>query len=143
MTKGFTLLELLLVISGIVIIAVFTMPIGINFYNAQSFDETASGILSNLRRAQNQAFFQKNDSDYGVKFLANSYVFFRGSSYALRATSDDEIFYLPSGISIAGDDEIVFKKFTGRPAFAASFGVVSLDSISQININEEGLSTMQ
>lgn len=137
MNQGFTLLELLLVIAGAILIAALTVPVGIRFFQTQSLDEATSSIFGTLRRAQNQAMFQKNDSAFGVKFLSDSYVLFQGNSYG-EVPSENESFSLPSGISTSGIDEIVFAKLTGLPNITAILTIISNNDNQIITVNSQG-----
>lgn len=138
--KGFTMLELLLVIGAAILIAAFTVPVGIRFFQTQSLDEATSGILETLRRAQNQAIFQKNDSAFGVKFLSGSYILFQGSLYG-EVPSEDESFALPSGVFTSGIGEIVFAKLTGLPNVTAILTIISNNDNQTITINSQGAVT--
>lgn len=135
--RGFTLVELLVVISVTVIIAALTIPVGINFYKTQLLDETTSDILSTLRRARSQSIFQKNDSSFGVKFLSGSYVLFQGVTYAARVQDEDESFSLSIGISISGIDEVVFSKLSGTTT-AGTLTITSDNDNQNISINVQG-----
>jgi len=135
---GFTFIELLLVFFVVIFIAALTIPVGVNFYRSQTLSETTSDVLGAARRAQAQAMFQKNDSDFGVKFLSDSYVLFQGSSYATRVQSEDEIFFLPTGITAGGIDEVVFRKLAGTASLTGVLAVSSGGSSQGIAINREG-----
>ena len=135
--KGFTLIELLLVIGGIAIISALTIPVGVNFYRTQVLDETAGDILGALRRAQSQAVFQKNDSEFGVRFLSDSYVLFEGNSYG-EVPSQDETFNLVGGITTSGIVEVTFAKLTGIPSATGTLTITSANDSQGININAQG-----
>lgn len=136
--RGFTLVELLIVIAVASLVSLLTLPVGIKFFQSQTLDETSSDILNTLRRAYSQAVFQKNDNAFGVKFLSGSYVLFQGSSYAARTISEDESFTLPGGVTTSGIDEIVFAKLTGIPNTTGAL-TVTLGSDSQaLDINSHG-----
>lgn len=140
MTKAFTLIELLLVIAGIAALGALTAPIGVRFLQGQILDETANGILETLRRSQNSAIYQKNDSAFGVAFFPGNYVLFQGNSYASRAASADEIFELGGNTSVSGITEVVFSKLTGLPSVSGIL-TINLSSISDsrnISISPEG-----
>jgi len=136
--RGFTLLELLLVITAAVLVAAFTIPTGIRFFQIQLLDEATSDILGVVRRAQSQAVFQKNDSVFGVRFLPSSYVLFQGSSYALRVQSEDETFSLGGGITATGVDEVVFGKLTGLPNATSTITITSGSDMQTLDINSQG-----
>ena len=135
--RGFTLIELLLVIAASITIAALTIPVGMRFFQTQALDESASGILETLRRAQNQAMFQKNDSAFGVKFLPDSYVLFQGDSYG-EVPSEDESFSLPSGITTSGINEVVFAKLTGTPNPNGTLTITSGSNSQALDINIKG-----
>lgn len=138
MKPGFTMFEVLLVIAAVVIITAFTIPTGINFMNSQTLDETRVEIIAGLRRAQSQSVFQKNDSDFGVKFLSDSYVLFQGSSYSGRTQSEDEVFDLTPGIAVSGVDEVVFSKLFGIPNNTGTTTIFFVGENRYININNAG-----
>lgn len=135
---GFTFLELLIVLGLGVIIAVFTIPVGLNFYKLQVLDDTSEDILQVVRRAHHQAFFQKLDSNFGVKFFSDSYVLFQGNSYDTRVLSEDEFFSLPAGMSPSGMSEVVFEKLSGIPTTTGSLTLTSDGNTRILTINVQG-----
>ncbi len=136
--RGFTLVELIVVIGAAILIAAFTMPVGFRFFQTQRLDEATMNILWTIRRANNQAISQKNDRAYGVKFLPGLYTLFQGDSYALRVLSYDENFDLPVGISVTGIDEVSFSKLNGTPSFIGAFSVNSGSDSQSVNVNVYG-----
>jgi len=136
--KGFTLIEILVVLSMVTIIAVVTIPISLNFLKTQNLATTTGVILSTLRQAQTQALFQKNNSSFGVKFLENSYVLFQGSSYNTREVSEDLLLSFPSSITVSGIDEIVFTKQTGLPNTVGAILIMTETASRSIYINQQG-----
>ncbi len=115
--KGFTLLELMIVIALMVIFAVLTLPYGMNFYRSRTVEEESRTISNVLARAQSHAITGKEDSNWGVKFFheQNEYIFFKGERYDERDVVYDQLFRSPSGIETEGIIEIVFEKNTGDP----------------------------
>ena len=141
--KGFTLVEILLVVSTAIIIAAFTIPVGIKFFQMQTLNEAVSDIVGILRRAQSQSVFQKSDSAFGIKFLSGSYVLFQGDSYGLRDQGKDEVFTLLNSIVVNGIDEVVFTKLTGIPNITGTLTIVLGDYSQSININAQGKTERQ
>ena len=139
LSAGFTLIELALVIACTTLLLVFTVPVALQFLGSQTLAETSNTLVSSLRQAHNQAVFQKNDSAFGVKFLATSYVLFQGSSYASRTASEDITIPLSSGITISGMSEIVFAKRTGLPSTTGTLLVQSASNNLSILINQQGV----
>jgi len=136
--RGFTILELLLVLTVAFSITALTTPVGIRFFQTQSLDEATAGIFETMRRSHNQAVFQKNDSAFGVKFLSGSYVLFQGSSYVGRIQSEDENFSLSVGITTSGIDEVVFAKQTGTPSTVGTITITSGNDSQALTINAGG-----
>ncbi|MFC1802142.1 Tfp pilus assembly protein FimT/FimU [Patescibacteria group bacterium] len=138
MTKrGFTLLELMIVISIIIVVGAFTIPVGIKFFQSQALEDTTDSIVETLRRARNQAVFQKNDSSFGVKFASTSFTLFQGDTYTSRDTQEDEVFDLVSGVNTNGIDEIVFSRIFGTTT-ADTLDITLDDNSRSIDINIQG-----
>jgi len=115
--KGFTLLELMLVIGLMVIFATLTIPYGMDFYRSRAVEEQTRTISNILSRAQSHAITGKEDSNWGVMFFheQGEYVFFKGVRYSERDTVYDQTFKSSGGVSTEGITEIVFEKNTGDP----------------------------
>ena len=136
--KGFTLPEVLLVVAAAAAVDMLTVPVGLRFFQSQTLDEATADIVLALRQARSQAVTQKNDSAFGVKFLASSFVVFQGGSYASRVPSEDETHPLPSGASVGGPDEVVFAKLTGIPDAAGTITVGAGGDVFGVGINAQG-----
>lgn len=136
--KGFTLVELLLVIGLMLIIGVFMFPLGISFYRSQMANEAVEGIQSALRQAQTFAITGKHDSSFGVKFFADSYLLFEGESYASRNTTEDELFSIGARIEDVGPDEVVFELFSGLPSATGTIEVTSGEKSGQVEVAQTG-----
>ncbi len=113
--KGFTLLELMIVIGLMVIFAVLTIPYGIDFYQSRLLEEETRTISNVLARAQSHAVSGREDSDWGVRFFHEEgrYIFFKGSRFSMRDGLFDQEFTMSSGSSTEGAAEVVFEIHTG------------------------------
>jgi len=114
-------------------------PVSVSFLRTQGIDETALGVLDTLRRAHSQAFFQKHDSDFGVRFLPNSYVLFEGGSYATRIEAQDETFAVPINVEMSGATEVVFEKRSGVANPNGSVTITSGNASTTISVSSLGL----
>jgi len=137
--RGFTLVELLLVVGMMAILASFVAPVSTSFFQAQALDETAAGVLDTLRRAHAHALFQKNDSDFGVRFLSGSYVLFQGASYDARVQAQDETFDLPAGTAISGTPEVMFVKRSGAASSTGYVTVTAGNASTTIFVSSAGV----
>lgn len=136
--KGFTLVEIVLVISIIVVITALAIPSSLRFFQIQTIDEITDNIIDTLRRSQSQAAFQRNDSSFGVKFNPGSYVLFQGNSYAARDINEDEVFSLPNDVIVSGINEVVFLKLSGFPNPIGTITVNTSNDNRVISINSQG-----
>lgn len=115
---GFSIVELIIVIGILALLSAITVPIGLNIFQKQQVARMEQDIENILKKAQNNAIYLKNDSDWGVKISSNAFVLFQGSTYGTRDTSSDESYNLSAGASYQTNytgDEIVFGKFSGEP----------------------------
>jgi len=136
---GFTLLEILISISLILILTLFTVSVGLNFYKSQQLENQAQTILQTLRRAQLKAMAVEMDSSFGVYLTNDSYILFKGSSYANnRDPQYDEVFDLPEIINVSGLSEITFSKFEGKPNITGNIILNNNGESRTININKFG-----
>jgi prepilin-type N-terminal cleavage/methylation domain-containing protein len=138
--KGFTIIEVLLVLSLGTALLALALPVGFRFYQFQVADETATGILSALRNAESKARLGQEGASFGVKLLPASYVVFQGDTYAARTASRDEVFPLPPDTSIeSGTDEIVFARVTGIPSATTTIAVTLYGRTHEIELNDAGV----
>ncbi len=116
-TNGFTLLELMIVISLMVSFAILTIPYTMSFYQSRAVEEQSRIMVNVLERAQSHAITAKEDSDWGVRFFheTNEYLFFKGERYDIRDSDYDQTFKTAQGVVTEGVIEIVFRKNTGEP----------------------------
>ena len=112
--KGFTLVELLLVIAIVAILAGVSFPYYSKILFRNSLSISNQAISQSLRRAQLLSQSGQSDSQWGIYAQANSLTLFSGATYATRDSSLDELHNLSEGIVLTGDTEIVFEKFTGE-----------------------------
>ncbi len=139
MVKGFTLIELLLSISVIAIIAVAAFPIARGFQSRNNLDIATATVAETVRRAETLARGMDGDSQWGIYAAANSIILFRGSSYASRDASFDEVSPMPSGITLSGTAELHFVKLTGFPISAGVLTITSVDNETRtVAINSRG-----
>jgi len=139
--KGFTLLEILLVILIIVFLVALIFPLGLDFYKSQQLQAHSQQILQTLRKAQLKAMAVEGGSSFGVHFdnTNKKYVLFKGDFYEpANPDPSDEEFNFPSVITVSGLLEVVFSRYEGKPIPLGNIIINGDDLTYTININEIG-----
>lgn len=92
MIKGFTLVELLLVIAIVAFVGATSIPVGSAFLVRNQLKNKTNEIVSSMRTAQLESISGKEDSQWGVSIDASEIILFKGSSYIARDSDFDQIF---------------------------------------------------
>jgi GxxExxY protein len=136
--RGFTIIELLIVIAIVAIIGGTTIPLGANFLVRSHVENKTNELVSSLRTAQLNTISGKEDSQWGVNITSTQIILFAGASYAARDSTFDQIFSIPGSVTIT-TDEIIFSKLTGDPDATASLTVSAGGAgNSTVSVNEVG-----
>lgn len=137
--QGFTLIELVLSLSVIMIIAGLSTTVYQSFQVRNDLDIAAVTIAQSLRRAHVQAQAVDGDTSWGVDIRTGSITVFRGVSYAARDTTLDEVFEMPTSLTPSGIAEVMFTKFTGLPQTTGTITLTSnANETRTITINAKG-----
>ena len=137
---GFTMLEILLSLAIVVLIAGFSIPIYHRLQISNNLDIAAVTATQTLRRAQVLSQAVDGDISWGVYIQSGSIILFKGTSYRSRDSSFDEVFEVPTSITLSGTQEYVFTKFTGLPQTTDSLTLTSANNETRtITINAKGM----
>ena len=136
---GFTFIEILLVVALIGITAGISIPVYQSFQTRSDLDISGTTIAQTLRRAQLLSQAVEGDISWGVNVAVGSITLFKGESFSSRDAEFDEVFSVPTSISVSGLQEIVFEKFTGEPQNTGTTTLTSVNNEKRsININSKG-----
>lgn len=141
MSRGFTLVEVLLSVVIIGVLTGLSLPVYASFQTKNDLDVNTQTLAELIRRANTYASAIRGDSAWGVRMAGTSATLFEGASYATRDTTQDETITFPGSITASGLTDIIFAKYTGT---TANTGTVSLTAASTndtkvITINAKGL----
>lgn len=142
--KGFTLIELILVIAITAIVAALSVPFVQSFQTSTDLYTHANTITKTLRRVQQQSIVGQNDSSWGVYFDngIKSLIVFKGDNYISRDPDFDQPIEYPAVFNLTTDfgNEFYFSIYSGQPSAS---GLITLDGLNNesktISITSFGL----
>ncbi len=138
-SAGFTFIEVLLSVALIGILAGISAPIYVSFQVRNDIHIAATTVAHTFRRAEVLSQAVDGDTSWGVSVQNGSITLFQGASYVVRNTSLDEIFEVPTSISVSGLQEVVFSKFYGSPQTTGTTTLTSVNNdVRTIHINAQG-----
>lgn len=138
--RGFTLIEVLIVMAILSILTTLGYFVAIDFYKSYAFNSERDIIVSILQKARSQSLSNINQSAHGVYFdnLNSRYVIFQGVTYAARnAALDENLAYAP-GINHSGLVEISFFQLSGDSSASGSMNLSDGKRNTTISVNSEG-----
>jgi prepilin-type N-terminal cleavage/methylation domain-containing protein len=140
---GFTLLEVLLVVTMIGMLSAFSYPVYNNLFIKNDYNIATTTVVQSLRRAQMLSQSTDGDLPWGVYLQSGSVTIFQGTSYVgVRDKSRDEVFSVSTAISFAdGDTEVVFNEFTGDLPAAKTIRlkITSTGEFRDVMVNGKGM----
>jgi prepilin-type N-terminal cleavage/methylation domain-containing protein len=139
MNKGFTLIEVIIVICIILLLFVIVWPIGASFYRQQIISKADQQVVSILKQARANAINQKNNAAFGVELAEGQAVLFQGNTFDSRIISEDITYTLPKIAVIGGLNEIVFLPNTGFVDTPGSIIIGGAGANKEIKINRLGV----
>ncbi len=118
--KGFTLLEMLIVLAIITIIAGISMQVFQSLYQDSALRAGGSEVYGALVSARSDTLAAQNDTVYGVRVSSSTVTRFIGASYTPGSatnkvyTFEGEVFATSS--LITSGTNIIFERLTGEPS---------------------------
>lgn len=142
--RGFTLVEIIIVIGlSVVLIGSFSF-LGTQTIKNQEFERVEEIIKSELFHAQARSMSGTDDSSWGVAFMENQIVSFRGPNYAQRDAEYDNIINFSNDIIISGASEVVFNRIDGGILSPITLTLSAADGrINYISISTQGAIRLQ
>lgn len=145
LARGFSYVQLLLVITIMAILAAVASPVYLAWQARQQVRSTSAMLWSDLHYVQSRAMQREQDAEWGVHVdnSSHQYVLFRGSTYASSDAFNETITYANS-VSVSPSTDIHFAGLTGAAASAVTLTITATNLPTEsrtITINEEGLIT--
>ena len=139
--KGFSFIELLLVISLVLVLGTLSTAFTSRFFTQNSVANVGDQLVNDLRKAQINAMMGKSGSHWGVNYASNTLTLYRGNAFAQRVTAVDETFAVNSGTIVSGLTDINFWPKTGTPSAAQAITISGTGTTKTITVNAQGEST--
>lgn len=149
--RGFTMVEMLVVISLSVFVIGLTASAFVGLSNNQSLDKDVGIVTSVIQKARANSLNAKNGSEHGVKFATSSITLFEGTVYNSSATSN-VVYNISSKVSMSqiqltgGASSLYFQQINGKPSATGTIMYrlnASASSTKSILIYGSGLIEMQ
>lgn len=130
--KGFTIIELIISMAVFTIVAIAAFPAYHAFQANSDFNSGFYTVVDVARRAQELSRAIDSNSGWGMAIRPNhQVVLFRGTTYALRNSSSDQIFMIPLDVTSTGMSEIDFSSFWGYPSATGTITIGVPGNISR------------
>lgn len=138
--RGFTLIEMLVVLCLLAVISTFGLVMSWNTYQSYSFLAQRNLLVELLQKARGQAVTNIDQSAHGLYMNQSSgeLVLFEGRTFAARDSSKDVIFS-GGGFSLSGVGEVVFLQLSGTSNVAGT--IILKDGKfrqTEVTLNTEG-----
>lgn len=113
--RGFTIIELLVVLAIISLIAGLTLSSLTTFRSRRAVKNAAAEIVSALTLARSRTLNGLNDTVHGVYFATSSLVIFSGGIFNPNDPSNQAINLIPAGlaISLTNGQSVIFNRRSG------------------------------
>jgi type II secretory pathway component PulJ len=143
-THGFTLIEVLIIVSLTIILGTLTAIFYTRFLSQSNVSNVRDQLISEIRKAQFYSMMSRksNTSGWGVHNGGSKITLFQGASYAGRNAGLDESISVASSITISGFTDIIYTRVTGLPTPSTATIVLTGPNnlTKQIQINGQGVS---
>lgn len=140
--KGFTLVEMIIVMAILAIISSLLFSVFYNLNNYKSLERDAAEVRACLEEARIYTQGSRNDSSYGVYFSDSGVTLFKGDSWITKEKEIREhVFNRSTGLvvdDISEGDEVVFSGLFGKPDMAGDITLSGLDSSITVSLLPAG-----
>ena len=137
---SFSLLELLIVLAVVVTVAAISIPMYREYLIRNDLDLAAEQTIQMLNSAQARSRAGLENSSWGVSIAQKT--IYKGSTYADRDPSYDEVYSFAPNITISGLSETTFSQLYGIPDRKGTIVLTAINSDTrEITVSDDGLLT--
>ncbi|MDD4319078.1 MAG: prepilin-type N-terminal cleavage/methylation domain-containing protein [Candidatus Peribacteraceae bacterium] len=143
--RAFTLVELLLVIGLLGVASSVSVPLYRTYQARNDLNTATEQTIQGLARAKLLSQSAERDSSWG--FFVPAGILYKGESYKARDVVVDEVYPMPSTVTVSGSIlEVAYSKLDGRPSATGSIILTAVDGeqrtiIITVAVETEGVAT--
>lgn len=117
--KGFSLIELIIVISIAMILMAISITTFFSVSDQQSLEKDVNYAIALVEKARLQTVNSKDNSQFGVRFASSSVTLFQGTTFVAGSSTNQVFNFSPKveifSISLSGGSQnTTFEKITGK-----------------------------
>jgi len=137
--RGFTLVEIVVVISIIAVVLMAGLYMGVDVFHGAMFRSERFVLVSVLERARSRAMANIDHKPWGVCYVAPNYVLFSGTSCAAGENIPANVTVVAASNfgAITNPNSMVFAQLSGTTT-PASITITEENRTSTISTNYEG-----
>lgn len=138
-TRGYTVLELLIVIAILVLLLATIIPSFLDFRRSSILNTETQELITMVNRARLLSVSSKNDEQFGVHFQTSKIVLFQGATYSAGASTNEEHLFnsmlMLSNITVnGGGSDVLFEKVTGATSQNATTTLLVTDTTASTTV---------
>lgn len=135
---GFTLIEIIVVITIVAALASFGLWIGMDSYRGYSYRSQRDAFISALQKARLESMVNMNEVQHGVHIFSDRYTIFQvgNSAFDREIIPGGNIVIASTDFTIPGD--IIFEQLSGEPSVVGKLTFGDGVKTTEISINNEG-----
>lgn len=143
MNRGFTIIELLLVVSIVAVISGLSVPFYGRFLTQNAVSNTVDQLVASFHKAQFYAMMSRksNASGWGVNFGSQTITLYQGATYASRNTALDETYTVNNNITVSGMSDVNFSRISGVPSSSVTVTITGNGNSKAVTLNAVGMVT--
>ncbi len=142
--RGFTVIEIVLVVSLIAIMGAIAAPFLLSFQTRADLDIATNMAAFAIRRTATLAQGTYADVPWSVYIQSGSVTIYPGVSYGGHDPAYDVVFKISKKITVTGLNDIHLSRFTGYPTTAGTVTFTTVkNETKSISINARGMVQIQ
>lgn len=136
--SGFTLIEIVVAVSILVVILVMIILGFSNFLATQKLGQLNEDIVSLMKKAREKTIASEGGFSYGVHVAADRVVVFRAPTY-VEGDPNNEVYTLPADFFVSsttlqgGGSNITFQRLVGA---TASYGTITIQKRNNASLQK-------